>query len=598
MLTDDVARELTDQTNGEDALLPQLILQKGLLSPVQIDIVQTLLHPDEIIPGYEIENVIGQGGMGVVYRARQKNLDRVVALKTILLSQLSDQSTVARFEQEARTVARLQHPNIIAAYDFGRHEGRLYFAMELIEGRDLEQLIRSHNQLDEAAAWGIARQIASGLSHAAKEQVVHRDIKPANILLVAPPEGFPVPKGLPMVKIADFGLAFLTKDIELNTRLTSTNSTVGSPHYMAPEQMSDEPIDYRADIYALGATVFHMLTGKLPFSGSVTQIFADKIRGTIPNVREHYPEVSQQSCALVDSMLASKRDERLSDYSEVLKRIDEVIGNFSQERTSVSILGDEEKQGQSGSLAPTQEFSKVDTKRSVQHRKQSRAIARIIGSIALLCLFAFGAWWFRSNDAPRPAPDMQPVGASKFLFTGSLEEWLSFTGLWRDTKTEDGSVIISGKDGVIRRELLRGSHADAKPIPFYELNFNVWLKDATAIEVQFGIEATGELDSRRSLLRLTLNSAMLAYRDCDNCELKESSQQLIGKFPPDRPHAIRLERRAFLWRAYVNDELIGTLPVERKPQLAEIRLAVEDGPAWFADIEVQEMRPVDQPKSE
>src|SRR5262249_28528733 len=148
----------------------------------------------------------------------------------------------------------------------GRHEGRLYFAMELVEGEDVEQRVEQRGPLDEATAWGLARQAASGLAHAAGFGIVHRDVKPANLLLVEPPAGFPLPHGLPLVKIADFGLAFLAEEAETRTRLTATNATVGSPHYMPPEQLEGASVDVRADIYALGATVYHMLAGQPPFA--------------------------------------------------------------------------------------------------------------------------------------------------------------------------------------------------------------------------------------------------------------------------------------------------------------------------------------------
>jgi serine/threonine protein kinase len=593
MLTDQVARDVAQQAHGQDALVSQLVLQKGLLSPIQIDIVQTLLHPDEIIPGYEIIDVIGHGGMGVVYRARQTNLDRIVALKTILVSQLSDRNMVARFEQEARTVAKLQHPNIIAAYDFGRHEGRLYFAMELVEGEDLEQLIRRRKKLDEAAAWGIARQVAAGLSHAANERVVHRDIKPANILLVKPPEGLPLPKGLPMVKIADFGLSFLTQDVEVRTRLTSTSGAVGSPHYMAPEQLSDKVIDHRADIYALGATVFHMLAGRLPFSGNVTQIFAQKMQGTTPDLGEFCPDTSRYSRKLVDEMLQADREKRLAGYDELLDRIDAIAPNLASAAAHLDLVGSRERPWPAGSLAPTQPLSKVDTKRSSREPPRRRVVMGIL-VVLLAGLAVVGVSWFpRDNSAPAE-PNMELVGASNFLFTGSLEDWMPYTGVWSDTKDEDGAVVISGQDGVIRRELLRSEQTSPQPIPFYRLSLSVRLNEASAAELQFGIAATGELDSPRGLLRVTRERVVVGHRQSNAGELETATDGIRKRITADRYHAIRLERRRFSWWAYFDDELVGTMPAEQQPQLAEFRLAAEGGPVWFADVAVQELRPVDE----
>jgi eukaryotic-like serine/threonine-protein kinase len=149
LLGEAAARTLETQRGETDISTAQLAVRSGLLNSVQVDIVETLLSPDEVVPGFEILDLIAQGGMGVVFRARQKSLDRVVAIKTILVSQMHDQTSLARFEQEAVAVARLRHPNIVAAFDLGRHQGRLYFVMELIEGVDVEKTIDQEGPLAE-----------------------------------------------------------------------------------------------------------------------------------------------------------------------------------------------------------------------------------------------------------------------------------------------------------------------------------------------------------------------------------------------------------------------------------------------------------------
>src|SRR5262245_37213355 len=185
------------------------------------DGAESLLKPGDVIPGYEILDVLGRGGMGVVYRARQTALDRLVAVKTVLLSHLTRADAIARFEKEARTVARFRHPNIVTAFDFGRHEGRLFFVMELLEGQTLEEHIARSGRVEEAVAWGLVRQVASALAHAARTGIVHRDVKPANLFLVEPPAGSTLPGGLPMVKVTDFGLVLLAADAAAAARLTA-----------------------------------------------------------------------------------------------------------------------------------------------------------------------------------------------------------------------------------------------------------------------------------------------------------------------------------------------------------------------------------------
>jgi serine/threonine protein kinase len=149
-------------------------------------------HPT--IPGYEILSVLGRGACGVVYRARQLKLDRIVALKTVQLQSPSRSTALARFELEAVALAKLQHPNIVNVFDYGHHDGQVYMAMELLDGEDLERRLRRLGRLDDRTAWTIARQTAAALSHAAALGIIHRDIKPANLFLVPPPTGFGLPE--------------------------------------------------------------------------------------------------------------------------------------------------------------------------------------------------------------------------------------------------------------------------------------------------------------------------------------------------------------------------------------------------------------------
>ena len=167
--------------------------------------MQSLQHPTKVVPGYKILELIGRGGMGVVYRAEQLDLERTVALKTILISNVNDPTVAARFESEAKALARLQHPNIVQALNFGKHEGRYYFAMEYVPGRTCEQAVRERGFMPAEEVWPIVRQVASGLLHALRQNLIHRDIKPANLILLPPPEGSH--SETEIVKIADFGLA-------------------------------------------------------------------------------------------------------------------------------------------------------------------------------------------------------------------------------------------------------------------------------------------------------------------------------------------------------------------------------------------------------
>ena len=208
----------------------------------------------EYFPQLAILELLGQGGMGAVYKARQPGLDRLVALKILPSQAGSDPGFAERFNREARALARLSHPNIVAVYDFGQTHGLHYFIMEYVDGPNLREIERA-NKLSAREALQIIPQICEALQFAHDEGVVHRDVKPENVLLDK--------KG--RVKIADFGLAKILGREPKDLRLTGARDVVGTPHYMAPEQVEHpQEVDHRADIYSLGVVFYEMLTGELP----------------------------------------------------------------------------------------------------------------------------------------------------------------------------------------------------------------------------------------------------------------------------------------------------------------------------------------------
>jgi len=233
---------------SRDAQFSQtLVVTPGGPEPLSVEILAERL-PE--LDGFEL---IGRGGMGSVFRARQRNLDRQVAVK-ILDAKLSEDSAFAeRFAREARTMARLDHPNIVRVHDFGQREGMFYLVMELVDGVSLRQTIQAGG-LKPAEALDLVPNICAALQYAHDHGVVHRDIKPENILMGR--DG--------TMKIADFGLAKMVgATAELN--LTRTEQVLGTPHYMAPEQFEGPgTVDHRADIFALGVVFYEMLTGELP----------------------------------------------------------------------------------------------------------------------------------------------------------------------------------------------------------------------------------------------------------------------------------------------------------------------------------------------
>ena len=205
------------------------------------------------VGAYRIEEKIGQGGMGAVYRAVHAKLGRESAIKILPQNLVKDHPQfAARFFVEARAAARVNHPNIVQIHDAGEDGDLHYIAMEFVRGMSLKEFLQKKVFLSEAEALKVVLQAAKGLAEASKQNVIHRDIKPANLMITD--------KGT--VKVADFGLA---KNLDSDVNVTYSGQVLGTPAYMSPEQGEGEPADFRSDLYSLGVTLFEMLTGQKPY---------------------------------------------------------------------------------------------------------------------------------------------------------------------------------------------------------------------------------------------------------------------------------------------------------------------------------------------
>jgi hypothetical protein len=231
---------------------PRCLLAAGLAAPAADDALPDLALVADLIPDHEILGLIGRGGMGAVYRARHRRLDRLVALKVLPLAGAAA-GRAERFAVEAQALARLHHPHIVAVHDAGHAGDLCWLSMELVEGTTLRQEL-ARRRLDPAEALALVQQVCAALQYAHDHGVVHRDIKPDNILIDRHGQAL----------IADFGLARLAGG-DADARLTRDGMVVGTPHYMAPEQV-ERPlaVDHRADLYSLGVVLYEMLTGELP----------------------------------------------------------------------------------------------------------------------------------------------------------------------------------------------------------------------------------------------------------------------------------------------------------------------------------------------
>jgi serine/threonine protein kinase len=257
-----------------------------------------------------IQRKLGQGGMGAVYLAHHPGLNRPVAIKVLPGDLASKPEFKERFFREARLAARLEHPNVVQVHDVGEEQGVHYIAMQYVEGRSLDAILKDKKKLALHEALAITKRIAVALSAAAKLGIVHRDIKPHNILISK--DG--------VVKVADFGLA---KDEDSNRSISEPGEIMGTPYYMAPEQAKGEKVDHRGDIYSLGATLYHMLSGRRIFDGGTpVSIVMKQINDAPIPIREIEPSVSEPVAAILEKMLQKDPANRFPSAEELVKALD------------------------------------------------------------------------------------------------------------------------------------------------------------------------------------------------------------------------------------------------------------------------------------
>ncbi|MBL8843410.1 MAG: protein kinase [Planctomycetes bacterium] len=277
------------------------------------------------IPGYEVLELLGSGGMSSVYKARHKGLDRMVALKVLRREQLDPGLALARLTKEARVLSRLDHPAIVRSIDFGEAGELVYFVMELVEGKSCKQVLIDRGPFPLREVLLIGERVASALGHAARHGVVHRDVKPGNILLAK--DG--------AVKLTDFGLARATRD----RSLTQDGITVGTPQYMSPEQVrSPRRVDLRSDLYSLGATLYHLSTGHPPLRGESVGEILHEVLYAVPRPPEQLqPGLPSSFSRMLARLLAKDVRRRYASAEELIADIARVRASLAEPEQGDSV---------------------------------------------------------------------------------------------------------------------------------------------------------------------------------------------------------------------------------------------------------------------
>jgi Flp pilus assembly protein TadD/predicted Ser/Thr protein kinase len=266
---------------------------------------------------YEVVRLLGEGGMGAVYQARQIAMDRMVALKLIRPEVVTSRSAVARFKKEMLVTAKVEHPNTIRVYDFGETEGQLYLTMEYLGGASLRQVIDSFGRLELKRIVRIAKQVANALGAVHERGLVHRDLKPENVMLI---ESY---GETDFVKVLDFGIA---KSLDDDVNLTGTGRPIGTPAYMSPEQAMGAAIDARTDLYALGVMLYRMASGSMPFNAptAASMLLAHATEAPTP-VLSLAPDTSPVLATLIMQLLDKDPAQRPANAAEVVARLEDCL---------------------------------------------------------------------------------------------------------------------------------------------------------------------------------------------------------------------------------------------------------------------------------
>lgn len=319
------------------SLLAQFLLDNRLLPRDQVADLDALVRNQATLPEFLLSKKIGAGGMGTVFLAVHKATQRQVALKTMNARLADDKDFIERFHREARALEKVRNEHIAEIIACGETDGTCWLAMEYIEGPSLMSLLKEHRVLPEHYALNLTRQIAEGLGHVwTTAGLIHRDIKPENVLVIRHRLGDELFPSTDIAKLIDFGLVKSSNEDE---RLTQTGMTIGTPLYMSPEQVRGESLDCRSDIYGVGATLYHLLTGQTPFTGSSPgAIMSAHLTETVPDPGDRVPSLSKLTRQLVMTAMAKSIDKRYTTFEALIAACNEALSSIDHKSGSMPRL--------------------------------------------------------------------------------------------------------------------------------------------------------------------------------------------------------------------------------------------------------------------
>jgi serine/threonine protein kinase len=324
------------------------------------------------IPGYEPIRQLGSGGLGAVILARQISMKRLVALKMLHEKWCQDEEFRSRFLLEARVMGRLSHQNLIQVYDVGREDRGYYFSMEYVDGSTLERVIEEKGPMSAKKALGITVQVARAIDYISSYDIVHRDIKPANIMI----------NRNDVVKLGDFGFLYSKHE----SSLQKTGYVIGTPDYISPEQASGHPVDFRSDVYSLGVCLYQMLTGDLPYEGTVSSVMMQHVTGDLPERGMSGDQrISPEIYSMICKMMAKNPNDRYRSTQELMEDLQ--FFEASEGREDLLEEGGESlRKKKEQEKAPSVEMSRFVALQQ-QNRRMFVAIAILAFTVLIETLF-------------------------------------------------------------------------------------------------------------------------------------------------------------------------------------------------------------------